>query len=105
MAFHTLLKRLREEAGLTQAELSERSGLSQTGISDLEQGLNQPTLKTAQALAKALGVNCTAFDDADDEPEEEEPRRGRGRPPKPKTEDQAEADKPKRGRGRPRKQE
>jgi transcriptional regulator with XRE-family HTH domain len=38
-AFGALLRRYREEAGLTQEALAERAGLSARGISDLERGI------------------------------------------------------------------
>lgn len=52
------LRRHRELAGLSQAALADRSGVSQTRISELELGANiRPT--TAKALADALGVPLT----------------------------------------------
>src|SRR5262245_12365043 len=60
-SFASRLKRLREAAGLTQGELAERAGMNQFGIAKLEQGVREPTWATVQALAEALGVECTAF--------------------------------------------
>ncbi len=40
--------------GLTQAMLSELSGLDQTYISGIENGLRNPTIESAVRLAKAL---------------------------------------------------
>ena len=52
------LRQHRELAGLSQAGLAARSGVSQTRISELELGANiRPT--TAKALADALGVPIT----------------------------------------------
>ena len=48
--------RIRKEQGLTQEQLSARSGLSQQYISGLEQGLRNPTIVTLYELAQALGV-------------------------------------------------
>jgi transcriptional regulator with XRE-family HTH domain len=62
--FAVKLKRLREAAGWSQAELAERAGLNQFGVAKLEQGVREPAWATVQALARALGVNCTAFEDA-----------------------------------------
>lgn len=45
----------RNEAGYTQKELSERSGIAQSDISKLENGNANPSLKTLQRLASALG--------------------------------------------------
>jgi transcriptional regulator with XRE-family HTH domain len=49
--------RLRKEAGLTQEQLAERSGLSQQYISGLERGRRNPTVVTLYELAGALGVS------------------------------------------------
>jgi transcriptional regulator with XRE-family HTH domain len=49
--------RLRKEAGLTQEQLAERSGLSQQYISGLERGRRNPTVVTLYELATALGVS------------------------------------------------
>jgi transcriptional regulator with XRE-family HTH domain len=78
--FGARLKQLREAAGLTQGGLAERAGLHKLGVAKLEQGLREPTWATVQALARALGVSCSAFEGA-----------GEGAPPAPKL------------RGRPRK--
>ncbi|HZG09552.1 MAG TPA: helix-turn-helix transcriptional regulator [Allosphingosinicella sp.] len=51
--------RLRGEAGLTQEQLAERSGLSQQYISGLERGKRNPTVVTLYELASALGVSHT----------------------------------------------
>ena len=45
----------RKEARLTQRELSELSGISQGDISKLETGNANPSLRTLQRLASALG--------------------------------------------------
>ena len=55
--FGILLRDLREEKGLSQAELGIDANLDRTYISLLERGLRQPTLKTLFALAKALSVS------------------------------------------------
>jgi transcriptional regulator with XRE-family HTH domain len=49
--------RLRKEAGLTQEQLAERSGLSQQYLSKLESGRRNPTVVTLYELATALGVS------------------------------------------------
>jgi transcriptional regulator with XRE-family HTH domain len=78
--FASLLKGLRERAGLTQTRLAERAGMNQFGIARLEQGVREPTWQTVQALARALGVSCSAFES--EETPAEEPARPRGRPRK-----------------------
>jgi len=59
--FAAALKRLREEAGLSQAALAERAGLNVFGVAKIEQGLREPGWATVLKLAAALGVECTAF--------------------------------------------
>ena len=51
------VKRVRQEKGLTQEQLAERSGFSQQYISGLEQGRRNPTVVTLYELALALGVD------------------------------------------------
>lgn len=66
--FGELLRRARKAAGLTQAELAERAGLSWRGINDLERGVRQtPRKDTVALLAQALDLSeqeRTAFQDA-----------------------------------------
>ncbi len=49
------VKRIRQEKGLTQEQLAERSGFSQQYISGLEQGRRNPTIVSIYELATALG--------------------------------------------------
>lgn len=49
--------RLRQEMGLTQEEVEERSGFSQQYLSGLERGRRNPTVVTLFELAQALGVS------------------------------------------------
>lgn len=51
------LKRIREAKGLTQSRLSEKSGVAQSFISDVEAGRAEPTLRTLRRLADALGIS------------------------------------------------
>ena len=55
-AFGDLLKKLREERGLSQAQLALESDVDQTFVSLLERGRRQPTLGTLFALCDALRV-------------------------------------------------
>jgi tetratricopeptide (TPR) repeat protein/transcriptional regulator with XRE-family HTH domain len=60
MAFSTLLRRLRTEAGLTQEELAEAAKISPRSVSDLERGINLTARKeTTRLLADALGLTGT----------------------------------------------
>ena len=45
----------RNSEGLTQKELSERSGIAQGDISKMENGNANPSVRTLQRLAKAMG--------------------------------------------------
>lgn len=45
----------REEARLTQRELATLSGLTQSNISNIENGSNKPTIATIKKIADALG--------------------------------------------------
>ena len=53
----TLLRRFRHSAGLSQEELSEKSGISVRNISDMERGLRRsPRPETLRLLADGLGL-------------------------------------------------
>ncbi len=45
----------RSELGLTQAELSEKTGINQADISRIENGNGNPSLRTLKRLASAMG--------------------------------------------------
>jgi transcriptional regulator with XRE-family HTH domain len=63
--FGGTLKRLRSEAGLSQKELADKVGLTREHIARLETNDDvKPLWETVQNLAAALGVDCTAFQDA-----------------------------------------
>ena len=48
----------RKRAGLTQAELSEKTGISQSDISRLENGSRNPTIALLNRIANALNATC-----------------------------------------------
>ena len=50
------LKEARTAAGLTQAELAERAGVSRKTINTVENGVFGPSTLLALALARALGT-------------------------------------------------
>jgi len=57
-AFAAVLRRERETAGLTQAELADRAGLGVRTVSNLERGINTaPYLSTVRLLADGLGLS------------------------------------------------
>jgi transcriptional regulator with XRE-family HTH domain len=91
MGFASTLRRLREAAGLSQADLARVAGVPARSIQNWEQGRVQPRLAVLAKLAAALGVDVAELLVADDRPDA---RRPRGRPAKPKD----EKPKPKRPR-------
>lgn len=46
----------RKSTGLTQKQLSEKTGISQADISKLENGNANPSLRTLQRLAAGMGM-------------------------------------------------
>jgi transcriptional regulator with XRE-family HTH domain len=56
-AFGRNLRRAREQAGLTQEEVAERSGVHSTEISRMERGMRDPRVSTLERLAKALEIS------------------------------------------------
>ena len=52
----TLLKRLREDSGITQEELAFDAGITASALSRIERGLNSPGWTTVKRLAEALDV-------------------------------------------------
>lgn len=46
----------RKNAGLTQKQLAEKTGINQGDISKMENGNGNPSLKTLQRLAEGLGM-------------------------------------------------
>ena len=55
------LKALREEYGLTQAQLASLAGVTAGLIGQIEQGKVQPSLKTLEKLAEVMGVTPCYF--------------------------------------------
>jgi transcriptional regulator with XRE-family HTH domain len=59
---------LRKEAGLSQAELAEKAGLSSEYISRLERGINAPSIQALNTMADFLNVairDLLTFPDSD----------------------------------------
>lgn len=67
--FPSRLVRLRAEADMTQKELSRLSGVSVPQIARYETGASKPRMNALVKLARALKVDVSALEDADDEPE------------------------------------
>ena len=55
-AFRELVHRVRIDAGLTQLELGEKMGTTQSAIARMEGGGTMPTLQTLEKLAGAVGA-------------------------------------------------
>lgn len=51
------LEKLRREAGLSQSELAEKTGLSQQAVSDYETGKRAPSIWAAEKIAVGLDVD------------------------------------------------
>lgn len=60
------IKDARKAAGLTQAQLAEKSGLPQSHISRLENAEHSPSRKTLEKIAVALGIDVKTFDPCSD---------------------------------------
>ena len=59
--FGTNLKRIREEAGLSQEDLMDLAGVHRTQISEYERGKRVPKVGTVERLSRALGVPFGEF--------------------------------------------
>lgn len=56
-AFGSVLRRLRDERGISQEDLAFSSGVGRSFIAKMETGKRQPTITTVFRLADALGVS------------------------------------------------
>jgi transcriptional regulator with XRE-family HTH domain len=83
MRFSERLRELREQAGLTQTQLAERSGSPLGSIRNYEQGQREPYWNVVFKLARALGVSVEAFADCVEANDQPTPT-PRGRPRKPR---------------------
>lgn len=57
------LRKARENCGLTQMEVSRKSGIPQTTISSYERGESEPTVKVMRLLAIAYNLDPSEFID------------------------------------------
>lgn len=57
------IKQERKRIGLSQNELSQKSGVARVSIARYESGTRRPTPETAKKLAAVLGVPWTKFFD------------------------------------------
>lgn len=81
MTFGEKLHKLREQTGLTQEQLAERSGVNLWTLRGYEQGRREPSWKVALALAAALGVKAETFAECEEGTAETEDRRKVRKPP------------------------
>ena len=51
------LKEIRTDRGMSITELARRSKLSRITVSNIENGLSNPTVSTVSAISEALGKN------------------------------------------------
>lgn len=56
-AFARVLQRHREAKKLSKQALAQKAGLHQTYIGKIEDGLSNPSLDAANAIAEALGIS------------------------------------------------
>lgn len=52
------VRRLREKAGMQQAELADKVRISRTMMCQIEHGMKIPSLPVGVAIAKALGTTA-----------------------------------------------
>jgi transcriptional regulator with XRE-family HTH domain len=56
MNIGSAIRQVREGLGYSQEKLSDKTGLSQTSISQIENGVKTPSKKTIDKICKVLGV-------------------------------------------------
>ena len=61
MNYGQKLRYYREAKEISVYRLSQESGISQGHISDLENGVNQPTIETLKRLLAPLGITLAEF--------------------------------------------
>ena len=59
--FGRLVRRLRSERGFSQEEFAFRVGIHRTYMGDIERGEKNVTIKTADKIAKALGLTLAGL--------------------------------------------
>jgi transcriptional regulator with XRE-family HTH domain len=67
VALGKVIARLREDRGLSQADLAARVGISQPTLSRFERGAGKPDALTMKKLAAELGVSVDAVNNRIDE--------------------------------------
>lgn len=60
-AFGEVMRTIREELGISQMALHVKTGLDRTFISDLERGVQCPSLRTIYRIADGLGLPASTL--------------------------------------------
>jgi len=60
-AFGEAVRKSREKLGISQMEVQAKTGLDRTFISDLERGVQCPSLRTVLRVAKGLNMNPSSL--------------------------------------------
>lgn len=55
------VKVFRKEKGINQKKLAQMAGISNSFLCDIEVGRTSPSIKTLEAIAKALDINMRDF--------------------------------------------
>ena len=55
------IRERREALGVSQKELAERCGITQSHLCDIEQGRNKPSIDVAVKIAKVLNIRSIKF--------------------------------------------
>jgi transcriptional regulator with XRE-family HTH domain len=50
------IKKIRKEKEMTQLKLAEKAGIAQSFLSNIENGLQSPSLKNLEKVSKALEI-------------------------------------------------
>ena len=67
MEYGTRLRQMRKAKGFSMYKLHQETGLSQGHISDLEKGINIPTIETLQRLLTPMGITLAEFFNEDED--------------------------------------
>jgi transcriptional regulator with XRE-family HTH domain len=65
MTFAEKMRELRDQAGLSEVQLAELSGVSFSAVHHYGLGIRAPTFSAVVKLARVLGVTCQAFADCE----------------------------------------
>lgn len=66
------VRRLRDAKGQTQNELAANAGVSLKHLGEIERGRGNPSLKSLQGLAEALGISLSELFDTEQEKKSDE---------------------------------